>query len=258
MVESKIVPIEESDEYVNLLVYGRSGVGKTVLAGSADGVLFLAPEDDGVISARRHGSKADKWPIKHWNDLGEAYDYITENVEEIQDKYRWISIDSATHMQRILMRAILEEAVEENSLRDPDIPAIQDWQKYQNMFLRFVQQFNELPINVLWTALVRSEEDEEGNGFLTPDIQGKGYQMAQTVASFMTCYGYMQAKKIPRKDKEGKVMKNAEGVTLKKTVRIITWEDTGPIQGKDRTGVLAPITVNKTLQEISDMIQGSK
>lgn len=254
-IMSKIVSLEEDDEYVNLLVYGKSGVGKTVFAGSADRVLFLAPEDDGTISAKRQGSKASKIPVKSWNDLVEAYEGIVEDIEEIQENFDWIVIDSITHMQRLLMRGILEEAVEENESRDPDIPQMQDWQKYQNMFLRFIQQFNELPINVLYTALVMSAEDSEGDEFILPDIQGKGYQMSQTICSFMTSYGYLEAKKVPRK-KDGEVMRDEDGKPLKKTVRTIIWEDTGNIQGKDRTNVLAPKTVGKTLQDITDMIHG--
>ena len=250
---SHVVSLDEDDEHVNILVYGPSGVGKTVFAGSADRVLFLAPEDDGTISARRQGSDALKFKIKHWNDLQKAYDAIQEDFDELQDNFDWIAIDSLTHMQKILMRAILEEAVAENPARDPDIPAIQDWQVYYNRFTRFVQQFNELPINTIYTALVVAHEDTEGNEFVTPDIQGKGYQMSQTICSFMTSYGYMEAKKVNRK-KDGEFVRDSEGTILKKTVRQITWEDAGNIRGKDRTDVLAPVTKNKNLQQITDMI----
>lgn len=254
---SKIVSLEEDDEYVNLLVYGKSGVGKTVFAGSADRVLFIAPEDDGTISAKRQGSKASKVKVAGWNDFVEAYEGIFEDIEEIRENFDWLVVDSITHMQRLLMRGILEEAVEENEARDPDIPQMQDWQKYQNMFMRFIQQFNELPINVLYTALVMTGEDEEGESFVLPDIQGKGYQMSQTICSFMTSYGYMEAKKVNRK-KNGEIVKDEDGKPVKKTVRTITWEDTGTIQGKDRTNVLAPKTTNLTLQAITDLIMNNE
>lgn len=254
-IMSQIVSLEEDDDYVNLLVYGKSGVGKTVFAGSADRVLFIAPEDDGTMSAKRQGSKAKKIKVKSWDDFVSAYEGILEDIEEIQKSFDWIVVDSITHMQRLLMRGILEEAVEENESRDPDIPQMQDWQKYQNMFMRFVQQFNELPINILWTGLVMTGEDEEGEPFFLPDIQGKGGQMSQTVCSFMTSYGYLEAKKVVRK-KNGEVVRDEDGKPVKRTVRTITWEDTGVIQGKDRTNVLAPRTVNKTLQDITNMIKG--
>jgi hypothetical protein len=244
MTHPNIISLEDEDEKVNLLVYGKSGVGKTVWAGSADKVLFLAPEDDGTISAKRRGSKAKKWPIKSWDDLMEALEFLEDNPDHGFDV---ISIDSVTHMQQILLRKILDDVVEENPNRDLDIPAIQDHQKWQNMFKRMVLRFNSLPVNIVWTALVRNETDEEGEEFLTPDIQGKGYQLSQTICSYMTSYGCLQAKRVKVKDPK-------PGMAEYRIMRTITWEDTGVIQGKDRTGALSPRTVGKSLQDVLDMV----
>lgn len=249
MVASKIVSLEEEDDFVNLLVYGMSGSGKTVFGGSGRNVLFLAPEDDGTLSAKRLGSKAKKWPIKKWSDLQEAYDWLDENPDHGFD---WIVIDSATEMQQMLLRDILENAKRENEKRDLDIPAIADHQKWQNKFKRFVKAFNALPVNVLWLALARNEQDQDKEDFLCPDIQGKGYQLAQAFASYMTSYGYMEVvEKVyanPKRDEEG------QPKTVTRNVRQITWEDTGTIRGKDRTTRLAPTTVNKTLAEVTKLI----
>lgn len=252
-LSSKIISLEDDDDYVNLLVYGKSGAGKTVFGGSAR-VLFIAPEDDGTLSAKRQGSKGDKWPVKGWDDVQEAYGYLYDNIEEVREKYDWIVIDSLTEFQQMLLRKILENVVSENPNRDLDIPAIQDHQKWQNMFKRMVKAFNALEINVLYTALVRAETDEEGEDFLTPDLQGKGYQMSQTISSYMTSYGCLQVqrKQNPEYDKE-----TNPKVPRSISVRRITWQDIKTIQGKDRTGVLAPYTEDKSLQEISDMISGA-
>lgn len=249
---SKIISLEDDEDFVNLLVYGKSGAGKTVFGGSADRVLFIAPEDDGTLSAKRQGSKAQKWPIETWSDVEEAYNYLYDLGDAITDQWDWLLVDSATEFQQLMLRGILTQVNKENPTRDLDIPAIQDHQKWQNMFKRFVKAINALPVNVLWTALVRSETDEEGEEFLTPDIQGKGYQMSQSIASYMTSYGCMQVVRRKNPDWE-------EGMPVKdkyQKVRRITWEDIKTIQGKDRTNALAPYTEDKTLQQISDMIAG--
>ena len=249
----QIISLEEDDDYVNLLVYGRSGVGKTVFAGSAQKVLFLAPEDDGTISAKRLGSKASKIPILSWNDLQGAYEWLYDTPDHGFD---WVAIDSLTEMQEMLLRQILDDVVKDNPNRDLDIPAIADHQKWQNKFKRFVKAFNALPVNMLYTALVRSEEDEEGETFLTPAIQGKGYEMSQKIASYMTSYGCMQVKRIKNPDFDPDEDVGRSNPKYKK-VRRITWEDTGPIQGKDRTTVLAPYTQGMNLQQITDLIMGT-
>ena len=66
MVElpSNIVALQDEDEFINNTVYADPGVGKTVFAGSDDDVLFIAPEDNGTISAKRLGSTAKKWQIR--------------------------------------------------------------------------------------------------------------------------------------------------------------------------------------------------
>lgn len=252
----EIISLEEEEDSVNLMVYGAPGTGKTVLGGSADRALFLAPEDDGTISAKRQKSSAKKWPgLNTFEDWAEAINRIAEEIDTIAENFDWLVIDSITHLQRLTMRQILEDAMEDNPDRDPDIPQMQDWQKYQNMFLRFVQMVNDLPINVLWTALVRSEEDEEGEDFLVPDIQGKGYQMALTVASYMTSFGYLEVEEKPYK-RNGEYVLDENGDKKTRAIRTIIWRDTGKIRGKDRTDVLAPYTRNVTLQQIDDLIQG--
>ncbi|QNJ55374.1 AAA-ATPase [Gordonia phage LittleFella] len=253
----EIISLEDDEDTVNLCVYGYPGSGKTVLAGSDDRVLFLAPEDDGTLSAKRQGSTANKWPIRNLADFEEAIDRIEENIDEVRESFDWLAIDSATHMQRLLMRQILEDAVEENPERDIDTPALQDWNKYYNKFQRLVQLTNALEINTIWTATVKSETDEEGDDFVLPDIQGRGYQEALTFASQMTSYGYLKAEdKIVKRD--GEIVKDADGEPLKKTVRTITWRDTGKIRGKDRTNALAPVTKDLTLKQIRQLITGEK
>ena len=87
-------------------------------------------------------------------------------------------------------------------------------------------------------------------------IGEQGYQMALTVASYMTSYGHLRAEDRPVKV-NGEFVTDADGKRKTRTVRTITWHDTGKIRGKDRTDVLAPTTVNLSLADISSLIDGS-
>jgi phage nucleotide-binding protein len=250
-ITSKIVSLQEDQIFWNIMVYGDSGIGKTVLAGSDDRVLFIAPEDSGTLSAKRHGSKADKWPVKNWNDLLEAYEYLYEQIEENGKlPYDWVVIDSLTEMQYMAMQHILKTVVEENASRDPDVPAIQDWQRYYIIFEKMIRAFNDLSVNVLFTALSRKVEDAEGEDFYVPDIQGKEYLLSLKVASLMTSFGHMKIVLNDQKDSEGK----STGKKIR--VRRIHWEDTGTSRGKDRTRTLTPYTDNLTLKAIREKIEG--
>lgn len=248
-VVSKIVPLQDSSLYSNIMVYGTSGIGKTVFAGSDDKVLFIAPEDSGTISAKRFGSKADRWPVNNWNDLLEAYEYVYEQIELDEFDYDWIIIDSLTEMQYMAMQHVLKQVVDDNPNRDPDVPAIQDWQRYYIIFEKMIRAYNDLDVNVLYTALDRKVEDAEGEDFYVPDIQGKEYLLSLKVASLMTSYGHMKMELTPHKDSEG----NETGKKVR--TRRIYWEDTGTSRGKDRTRALAPHTDNLKLKQIRELIE---
>lgn len=249
-IASKIVPLQDSALYSNIMVFGTSGIGKTVFAGSDDKVLFIAPEDSGTISAKRFGSKADRWPVNNWNDLLEAYEYVYEQIELDEFDYDWIVIDSLTEMQYMAMQHVLKQVVDDNPNRDPDVPAIQDWQRYYIIFEKMVRAYNDLDVNVLYTALDRKVEDAEGEDFYVPDIQGKEYLLSLKIASLMTSYGHMKMELTPHKDAEG----NETGKKVR--TRRIYWEDTGTSRGKDRTRALAPHTDNLKLKQIRLAIEG--
>ena len=248
---SSIIELNEFDESINLLVYGPSGVGKTVFGGSHERVLFIAVEK-GTVSAKRMGSKGKVWPVHEWNDLEAAYSWLMDNPDE----FEWVVLDSITEMQQMAIRDILKKANEENSSRDLDIPAIQDHQKWQNIYKRFISSFIDLPVNVLFTALVRTAQDEDKEEFLTPDIQGKNYQLSQYTCGQMSAYGYMSTRKVPLKDEDGNIVLDSGGKKIPDIIRRITWMDTGVIRGKDRYNVLEPYTEDLTLAEIHDLIEG--
>lgn len=247
MVElpSNIVDLQDEDEYVNLLVYADSGVGKTVFGGSDDDVLFVAPEDNGTISAKRLGSTAKKWQIHGWTDIQASYKWLS-SLEVIP--FNWIVLDSLTEMQQMCMRHILEEGVRLNPSRDPDVPQLQDWIPYFEKVRRMVKAFTNLPVNCLFTALQQDEEDEDGNKVVLPMMQGKGTQYAKQVASWMTSFGQMRIAK-------RRAGQNADGTDKWEEVRVITWKNTKTVMAKDRTLSLEPQTINLSLKEIRELLE---
>lgn len=235
MVElpDSIIDIQDEDEYVNLLIYADSGVGKTVFCGSDEGVLFIAPEDNGTLSAKRFGSTAKKWKINAWPDIVAAYEWL---IEQDPIPFNWVVLDSLTEMQDMCMRQILDEAVEMNPGRDPDIPQLQDWQPYFERFKRLVKGFNSLPVNVIYTALQQDESNEDDEKVVLPMLQGKGTQYAKKVASWMTSFGHMTV----RRKKTGT---DTEGHAIYEEMRVIQWKASKTVMAKDRTRCLEPRTI---------------
>ncbi|AYN58027.1 Sak4-like ssDNA annealing protein [Mycobacterium phage Fowlmouth] len=250
---SEIVGLEEISPYPNILIFAKSGAGKTVWGCSDDRVLVLNCEPEGTLSAKMLGSKARQWTIRNYKDWEKATDWLKRLVEEGKSiPFDVVFVDSLTALQKILMRDILDDVVAKKPSRDPDVPDRPEYLKNQLVLMRQVRELNALPVVVVWSALVKKEVDPEGNEFLFPDIQGRGYGLAQEVLADMTCFGYLYVK--PRRNAQGKRLVDKD--TRKPlSDRIIQWEDMGSMQGKDRSTVLGASTKNKTLKEVRERMQ---
>jgi hypothetical protein len=233
-----IISLEDFTESINGCVYADSGIGKTVFAGT-DNVLFLSLEG-GTISAKRMGSKAKLIKINEWDDLQKAYDWLEANPDHGFD---WVIIDSVTEMQKLCMVGILKAGKAENSKRDIDIPALQDWNKYYNMFDRFIAAFNDLPANILYTATVMQNENEEGMPIVMPNLRGRGtgYSISQNFCATLGFVAYLQ------KETEGKAQDA-------KTTRRLLFENMPPYFAKDRYNVFPRwVTVSDGDRQVSTL-----
>jgi hypothetical protein len=249
-----IQKLSEDPKFWNILIYADSGTGKTVFAGSDLKVLFIAPEDDGLMSAQRMGSSADKIAVAKWEDIKQAYDYFSENPDQLSD-YNVLSIDSITEMQFLAKDYVLRMSRDEKIRKgqDPDKLQLQDYGTLHELVEQMVRGFNDLPVNVLWTATSKKVEDADGNEFLVPELQGKKeYGIAMKMVALMTSYGYMRVEVKETLDPTEDDPNRIKAVKR----RVIYWEDTGTIRGKDRTVSLAPFTVNMTLQAMRMAIAG--
>lgn len=239
-----IIDLEDYTESKNILEYGDTGVGKTAQLGTLPGRVLLIATETGTVTIRRfmkrYGLKPGKvkvWPVHKWDDLVEAYKYLAERAGD----WDWVAVDSATNMQQLALRAILNKAVVENPNRDEDIPAIQDHQKWQNMFKRFVTDFNELPVNVLWTATAMRREDQEGEDLTLPAIQGKDYEIAAWVCAQMHVVAFY-GKKVQGKGDKAVL------------IRRLLFEGVPPYFAKDRYGVFPRfVTISKGEEQVTTL-----
>lgn len=252
-----IDPTDESEQfYYNMLVYADSGAGKTVFAGSDRRCLFIAPERHGILSALRMGSKLKQVKIKHWDHFRKSIDHIEAHPEILKD-FDWLVIDSLSEMEKMLKRAILEEerGIRLSKDQDPDQLQIQDYGKAYTLMENIVYACNDLPINVLYTALSAVKESPDGKEFLAPMLGStdkKKYELPMKIVAMMTSYGHLRTENV---DKPAPTEENPDAV---KTVRVrrIYWDDTGKIRAKDRTTRLGPFTENATLQQVRRAADG--
>lgn len=239
-----IQDLDDFTESKNVLLYGDTGVGKTAQLATLNGKVLILATESGTVTIKRFlrryklaGGQIKVWPVNQWSDLVEAYMYLQDNCKA----WDWIAVDSLTNMQQLALRSILENAVKNNPERDPDIPAIQDHQKWQNMFKRFVTDFNQLPVNVLWTATAMRREDQEGEDLTLPAIQGKDYEISAWVCAQMHVVTYYGKRTRGKGDKR----------TL---IRRLLFEGVPPYFAKDRYGVFPRVvTISEGEKQIATL-----
>lgn len=222
-VEVKDEQLEDFNESVNILVYANSGVGKTTLIGSAPNPTWLTTEK-GIVSAKRAGHTGRVWRTPTW----EHVEVGVERAEKELGPEDWLLVDSASKMQVLLSRWWLARQHEENDARDLDIPQIQDHQKFQNMYMRFIDRLIDAPCNVIFTATAMSNEDPEGETLVLPAITGKGYAISNYVCAQMDMVLYYGVAR--QQDKQAD------------TIRRILAETYPPWFAKDRYSVLDRFT----------------
>jgi hypothetical protein len=159
--------IGEVEEPINILIYGPSGHGKTRLAASAPRATFLTTEK-GVISAKHTGSTARVWRAPDW---AHCFAGIKKAEAEL-GKGDWLIVDSITMMQQLQLQWILETQAAQSARRDIDLPELQDHQKWQNQFVRFVARINNMPCNTITIATSMIREDKEGDDEVIPELMG--------------------------------------------------------------------------------------
>jgi|SRR5215472_14742845 len=182
--------LSDFNESVNWCIYGDSGVGKTVLSSFAPNGYFLSTEK-GVIAAKRVGSTAQLIRAPDWEHVEAGIDWADDNLT-MRD---WLIVDSVSKMQELLIRWWLRIQNEENEARDLDIPQLQDHQKWQRMFLRFINHLVDAPYNTIFIATSMHKEDAEGDPIVLPNIVGKDYTIANNFCADMDIVSCLRVRK---------------------------------------------------------------
>lgn len=240
----KVHPVQKRANYLNILIYGDSGVGKTTLAGSADEVPSLRPcliidFEGGTESLVRSYPDIDQVRVENWKEMQQVYDALHRGDHE----YQTVILDSLTEIQKFNMYSIMEELQTSRPDLDPDVPGMREWGKNLEQMRRFVRAFRDLKMNTVFTAL-KKEDKNDKTGMVTtmPSLSGK---LAGEVAAFLDIVAYYYVKRIGTgEDAEDK--------------RLLLTQKTETIIAKDRSGSLPLVMESPTLKDIFDAMNTTK
>lgn len=244
--------LDGATEYINLMVYGGPGAGKTVLAGTCPGRVLILAGEPGYISAARMGARGRVRLIPDTATATAALRWLEDGGAS---QFDWIVADGLGTMQTKFLLDYAAEAFDANPAKRThrNLPDKPDYFNAQNFVKSWVAGLIDLPANVLFTAHAMFPEDKEtGERLVYPSIQGKGYEVSSYVCGLLHAVGYMS----PR-------VKMVEGTPTQ--VRRILWRNVRDANSettyfaKDQFGgALGTYTDDVTMPDLIGMIESGE
>jgi hypothetical protein len=241
----QITTAQKRSPFINMLVYGDYGIGKTRLAASADEVPEMSPVlvldyEGGTESIRRPYPGVHVLRVQDWDKMQLVYDELHRTKG---GNYKTIILDSLTEIQKFSMYAIMEkrvvDALAKGDEADPDVPGMREWGKNVEQTRKFVRAFRDLPVHTIFTALSKDDKDPStGKRKTLPSLSGK---VAQEVPAFLDVVVYYYLKRVDDAER-----------------RFLLCNATEKNTAKDRTGKLPMVLEEPTMQKIFDHILGAE
>jgi hypothetical protein len=176
---SKIQPVSSLQTNLVMMVYGRSGTGKTAFGATfPKPILFIDTNERGTETIRQE-EDVDVVRITEWAEIEELYWGLRDNETEVQ--YASIVIDQVTNLQDIAMKEVLRK-----NRKGADEPfSVRNWGQLGGLLKQLISDFRELSdeYNLLLIAHERAyaggEDDQEA---IEPSI---GARVMPSVGSFL-------------------------------------------------------------------------
>ncbi len=171
----------DKQTFINYIVYGESGVGKTSLVKQfpSESVLVISAED-GLLSVKDHS--VDYVNVKSLADVKE----VLANL--VEERHKYIYIDSITELSQNHFLFLKKKYEDYAASRGKSVEtyAMKIWGDFGNDFSEVFKELRRMQKTVIALALEKEKENEIGQKTYMPDIYGKTAE--RIIAWFDECF----------------------------------------------------------------------
>lgn len=192
-----IVPLERETPFAKVLIYGDSGVGKTVLGATLGQDIILVDAVDGWVSLINHPEHLSKVRRIKYEGLSQL-DTLADMILDGTLTCDTLILDEASAIATFDLDIVLAARSKKDINKDPNVPTQPDFFANTERCRRTFQRLIKLPINVVFIAHVREDKDER-TGIITkrPAFTPK---LRTTVEQNMHLVAYMTAVEVKKGD----------------------------------------------------------
>jgi len=193
----RIVPIRESSEWVSLVVYGRSGTGKTTFIGTLPKpLLVLDINDRGTISIK---AQPDTYvmEVTSWDEIEEVYWYLQSG----NHPFKSVALDTVTQLQDLAIAKISGDDGGVMSL------SRRGWGEVAGLMRTWILNYRDLPLHKGFICQDRiTGDDSDEMEMITPEV---GPAVSPSVAKTLTAavdvvgHTFIREKVVVVKTKQG-------------------------------------------------------
>ena len=175
-VVSRIQPIHERPVFLALLVYGRSGTGKTAFSSTLPKPLLLIDIREKGTDTVAQVSGIDVVQVETWEEFEQLYWYLASGTS----KYRSVVVDQVSQLQDLAM----EKVRRDEGKADTDLISKRDWGAISGMMKTWIFNYRDLVDKGLHVCLVAHERANSSDDAIEDQIDPSiGPRLMPSVAS---------------------------------------------------------------------------
>jgi hypothetical protein len=152
--EAGIEDVNKSD-YIKALIYGLNGTGKTTFAGTWPKPLVLDFNERGTWPLK--GTDARQRKVDTFEMFQMAYWFLKSG----KHNFETVVLDTVTLWQDIVLRYIMGKERLWDTNKDLDMPSQRDYGGLSNVAKRWLLEFRNLPMNVIFIAQEKRANDDD-------------------------------------------------------------------------------------------------